>query len=222
MRLWNALRLVLLVQRRSRFLHVYLGVAVLTVLVIRLLIPEDLNGWVVPAVLLGEPGTLGILLVAAYAYLERNEQDVLALTVTPLRRAEYVAALSVGTALVATLAGVIIFGGVLGLDARIAWLVPPLFLTATLFGLVGLALSSWFSEFTRCLLGGIPVIVLLHLPFLALFELVPRFAFVWVPSDASVFAFANLALPAPDPLQYGAYCALLVAYNGAGFWAVAR
>ena len=73
MRLWNALRLVLLVQRRSRFLHIYLGVAVLTVLVIRLLIPEHLNGRVVPAVLLGEPGTLGILLVAAYAYLERNE-----------------------------------------------------------------------------------------------------------------------------------------------------
>ncbi len=222
MRLWHALRLVLLVQRRSRFLHIYLGVALLTVLVIRVLIPEDLNRLVVPAVLLGEPGTLGIFLVAAYAYLERNEQDVLALVVTPLRRGEYVAALVIGTALVATAAGAIIFGGVLGLDARVLWLLPPLFLTATLFGLVGLALSNWFSEFTRALLGAIPVITLLSLPYASLFELTPRFAFVWVPSDASLFSFANLAGPAPDPLQYGAYCALLVAYNGAGFWLAAR
>lgn len=217
----NAVRLFLLAQWRCRFPHVYLGMALLTVLAFRLAIPEQYREALVPALLLGEPGTLALTLVAAQAYLERGDRNVTALAVTPLRSGEYVFALVLASALVATLAGMLIQGGVLGIDLRLLPLFPTLLLTTTLAGFLGLGLSARFSEFTRFLVGGLmPAILVIELPYLSHFELVPRLAFAWIPSDAALFGLANLARPDPDPLHFALYAALLLAYNGIAFrWA---
>jgi fluoroquinolone transport system permease protein len=220
-RVANAVRLFLLAQWRNRFPHVYLGMVLLTVLGFRLAIPEQYVEWLVPAFLLGEPGTLALTLVAAQAYLERGDRSVTALAVTPLRSGEYVFAMVLASALVATLAGMAIQGFVLGVDLRLVLLFPPLLLTATLAGFVGLGLSARFSEFTRFLVAGLmPAMVLIQLPYLSYFELAPRLAFVWIPSDAALFGLANLARPEPDPLHYLLYAALLLGYNVVAFrWA---
>jgi fluoroquinolone transport system permease protein len=217
----NAVRLFLLAQWRCRFPHVYVGMALLTVLAFRLAIPEQYAESLVPAFLLAEPGTLALTLVAAQAYLERGERSLTALAVTPLRSGEYVFAVVLASALVATLAGVLIQGGVLGVDLRLVLLVPPLLLTATLAGFLGLGLSTRFSEFTRFLMGGlIPAMLVIELPYLSYFELVPRLSFAWIPSDAALFALANLARPDPDALLYALYAALLLGYNVIAFrWA---
>jgi fluoroquinolone transport system permease protein len=220
-RIPKALRLFLLAQWRCRFPHVYLGLALLTVLGFRLAIPEQYAESLVPAFLLAEPGTLALTLVAAQAYLERGERSVTALAVTPLRSGEYVFALVLASALVATAAGTVIQGGVVGVDLRLLLLPFPLLLTASLAGFVGLGLSAHFSEFTRFLLMGLmPVMLVIQLPFLSYFELVPRPAFVWVPSDAALFSLANLVRPDFDALRYALYAALLVGYNAIAFrWA---
>jgi fluoroquinolone transport system permease protein len=220
-RIPNAVQLFLLAQWRCRFPHVYLGMALLTVLAFRLAIPEHYAESLVPAFLLAEPGTLALTLVAAQAYLERGERSVTALAVTPLRSGEYVFALVLASALVATLAGMLIQGGVLGVDRRPLLLLLPLLLTTTLAGLLGLGLSAHFSEFTRFLVGGLfPAILVIELPYLSYFGLVSRPAFVWVPSDAALFSLANLARPDPDALLYALYAALLLGYNVIAFrWA---
>jgi len=220
-RVWNALRLFLLAQWRGRFPHVYLGIALLTVLAFRLAIPKQYAASLVPAFLLVEPGTLALTLVAAQAYLERGDRSVTALAVTPLRSGEYVLAMVLASALLATLAGTLIQGGVLGVDLRLVLLLPPLLLTATLAGFLGLGLSARFSEFTRFLVGGLmPVMLLIQLPTLSYFELAPRLAFAWIPSDAALFGLANLARPDPDPLRYALYAGLLLGDNAVAFrWA---
>ena len=220
-RIPNAVQLFLLAQWRCRFPHVYLGMALLTVLAFRLAIPEQYAESLVPAFLLAEPGTLALTLVAALAYLERGERSVTALAVTPLRSGEYVLALVLASALVATLAGMLIHGGVLGIDLRLLPLLPVLLLTTTLAGFLGLGLSTRFSDFTRFLVGGLmPAMVVIQLPYLSHFGLVPRLAFAWVPSDAALFGMANLAHPTPDPRDVGLYAALLLVYNGIAFrWA---
>jgi hypothetical protein len=220
-RVRNALRLFLSVQWRCRFPHVYLALAIPTILVFRLAIPGELSESLVPAFRLGEPGSLALTLVAAQAYLERNERSVTALAVTPLQSDEYVLGLVLATALVATLAGAAVQTGVFGVDRRLVLLIPPLFLTATLAGFVGLELSACFPEFTRFLIGGLmPVMLVLSLPYASYFGLVPRIAFAWVPSDAALFSLANLVRPDPDALHYGAYGALLICYNAIAFrWA---
>ena len=65
-----------------------------------------------------------------------------------------------------------------------------------------------------------PAMVLIQLPYLSYFELAPRLAFAWIPSDAALFGLANLARPDPDPLRYGLYMGLLLGYNAVAFrWA---
>jgi fluoroquinolone transport system permease protein len=214
-------RLFLTVQWRCGFPHIYLGMAILTVLLFRLALPSDYAEQLVPVFLLAEPGLLGLSLVAAQSYLERGERSAAALAVTPLRSAETVAALVATSASMAVLAGITVQGGVLGLDWRLAWLCAPLFLTATLSGLLGLGLSTRHADFTRFLVVGlIPATVVMQLPLLSYFELLPRLSFAWLPSDAALFAFANLARPDPDAPAYVLYTLLLIGYNALAFlWA---
>ena len=178
--------------------------------------PEEL-----PTYLFAEPGIVALGLVAAQAFLERGEGTVAALAVTPLRSGEYVVSLVVTSAVLASLAGIAVQAGVAGVDRRLAYLVVPLFATTLLTGFIGLALSAYFTEFTRFLVGGmVPAAVVLQAPFAAWFELLPRPAVAWIPTDPALFAIANAARSDPDLAQNVFYCALLIVYTVAAFfWA---
>jgi hypothetical protein len=216
-RTWIAVRLVLRVQWRAKFPHVYLGLAVGMAILLRTVL-SDFSELLFAPFLLGEPATLGVLLVAAQSYFDRNEGSVRALAVTPLGVGEYATALAVGTAVWGVLAGVLIQAIVLGVDGRLLLLIPPLFAMAVFSGLVGLAVSSLFSEFTRALLGHIPFVALLLLPNLSYFGLSPDLAFAWLPSDAALRAFAALAHPQGAASALVLPTLLLVAFNVPAAW----
>ena len=221
-RLLGAVRLTLAVQSRSYFPHIYFGLALLTIAAFRLTALADFAALLVPAFLLGEPGSLGVYLVAAQRYLERNEGSVTALRVTPLRRGEAVAAPVLATGLLGTAAGASIHAGVIGVDWRVLALLPPLFLTVTLSGLLGFWLSIQFREFTRFILGSALPILVFSLPLFSYFGLAPRWAFVWVPSDFGLAAFAQLARGVADPGAWVVQVVALLAANLAGGWWVGR
>jgi hypothetical protein len=215
-----AVRLLLAVQRRSGFLHVYLGVAGATILLFRLWIPESWYPYAVPAVLLGEYGTMGVFMTGAHRYLERIEGSNVALVVTPLTPGEQTAALILAPALVATAAGTAVQAGVLGFDARALLLVPPLFLTAVLAGTTGIVLSSRCREFTGFIVASVPVTTLFALPYLSFFGALPRWSFVWLPWDAALFSFGNLARPQPALRVWGFLVVVLLLFVVPGFlWA---
>jgi len=201
-RVTRAMRLFLAVQYRSGFVQVYFGLALFTVILVRGFVPASFHRLVVPALLLGEYGTMGVFMVAAQSYLARGERSTLALSVTPLTSFERVASLVLSSGLVAVAAGVFVFAGIVGLDWRVALLVPPLLATTVLSGSVGLVIASRYSEFTRFLMGAIPVVTVFSLPFLSLFGLVPRLTFSWLPWDAALFSFANLAADVPSAGLY--------------------
>ena len=213
-RLRGALALALRVQSRARFPHVYLGVAVALAALLRLAAIE----WrelLLPLLLLGEPGTLGLYLVAAHRYYERNSGMDVALRVTPLPRATVVAAPVLTTACLGTLAGLTIQALVLGVDARLVWLAPPLFGLVVFSGLVGFALAERFAEFTRFLLGSVVPNLVLSLPFTTALGWVPPLWLVWLPSQWAVSAFVEVTRGEPDPALWAACCAGLAAANAA-------
>ncbi len=220
-RIANAVSLQLRVQWRSFFPHVYLGMAVLAIAVFHFAVPAEYTEWFLPAFLFAEPGVLGFTLVTAQLFLERGEGSVTALAVTPLRSGEYVFSLVLTSALLATLAGLVVAAGVEGVDWRLAHLIAPLFTTTLLIGFLGIAIAARFREYTRFLVGGLmPVMMLLLAPLWAYFELLPRAGFVWIPSDAAIFAIAHASRADLDPGRAVLYCALLVVYTvGAFLWA---
>jgi hypothetical protein len=203
----SAVTLLLAVQYRSGFVQVYVALAVLSVAAMRLALPREWIPVLVPAVLLGEYGTMGLYLVAAERFLEREERSTAALAVTPLAIREQVAAMVVAPGLVAVAAGALVFAGTVGFDERLALLLPPLGLTTFVAGCAGVILSSYVSAFTRFLVVSIPVSALFHLPFLSYFGLAPRASFVWLPWDASLFSFAELAR---SDVRAGSYVAMVL------------
>jgi fluoroquinolone transport system permease protein len=213
-RLRGALALALRVQSRARFPHVYLGVAVALAALLRLAAVE----WrelLLPLLLLGEPGTLGLYLVAAHRYYERNSGMDVALRVTPLPRATVVAAPVLTTACLGTLAGLIIQALVLGVDVRLLWLAPPLFGLVVFSGLVGFALAERFAEFTRFLLGSVVPNLVLSLPFTTALGWVSPLWLVWLPSQWAMSVFVQMSRGEPDPALWAACCAGLAAANAA-------
>jgi fluoroquinolone transport system permease protein len=216
-RIWIALALVVRVQWRASFPHVYLGIAVLMGILLRTVL-ADFSQLLFPLFLLGEPATLGVLLVAAQSYYDRNEGSVRALAVTPLGVGEYAIALAAATALWAVLAGLVIQAIVLGVDLRLLLLILPLFAMAVFAGLVGLAVSSLFTEFTRALMGQIPFTAVLMLPCLSYVGVAPDLAFAWVPSAAALRAFSALTQPQADVSALLLPTTLLVASNVPAAW----
>lgn len=192
-RLRNAVRLDLLVQSRYLFPQIYLGLSVLYVLLFRYTLLSRWAADLLPVFLFSEPGLLGFYLAAAQLYFERGEGSLTAVVVTPLREEEYLLARAASMGLIATLAGGMIFGFVLGFDIRLALLLIPLFLTAALFTLAGVAVSAYFSEFTRFLMASFVLLIPVSLPVVSyFFGLGPDWLFIWIPSSPALVAFASL------------------------------
>lgn len=217
-RVMHATKLFVAVQYRSDFVTVYVAVTLFTVALLTVFAPDTWKTVLVPALLLGEYGTMGVYMVAALSYLARNEGSTLALAVTPLARAERVVATVLAPALIAVPAGAVLFGAVVGVDARVALLLPPLLATTILAGSVGLLLASRYTEFTRFILGSIPVVSLFSLPLLSYFELVPRYTFAWLPWDAALFSFSNLTRPQPELWIYALLTVQLFVFAGLALW----
>lgn len=204
-RVASAVWLFLMVQYRSGFVHVYVATTAFTVLIVRGLFPEAWREVLVPILLLTEYGVIGVYMVAAQSYLARNERSNEALSVTPLRHSERVIAMVLAATLVATVAGALFFIGLIGADVRLLYLIAPLAASTVLAGCVGVIVSSRYLEFTRFIIGSIPVVTLFSLPLLSYFELVPRYTFAWLPWDAALYSFANIA---SADFRWGVYVVL--------------
>ncbi len=220
-RVFSAVWLFLLVQYRSGFIHVYVAVTLFTVVIVRGLLPEAWREVIVPVLLLTEYGAIGVYMVAAQNYLARNERSTEALSVTPLRHTERVVAMVLAATLVAMSAGVVFFIGRVGADVRLLFLLAPLFASTVLAGSVGLIVASRYPEFTRFIIGSIPVVALFSLPLLSYFELVPRYTFAWLPWDAALFSFSNIVGPDTHLATYVVLACQLLVCAGLGlYWAV--
>ena len=119
-RLVAATHLVLLVQARGYFPHAFALYVAMVVGMLLFLVPEQAARLILPVFLVSEPGMLGVTAVAAHRYLELGNASASALQVSPLRPGEHLLALQLASALLATIAGVVTFAAVEGLDARLA------------------------------------------------------------------------------------------------------
>jgi len=221
-RVWVATRLVVLVQARGYFPHVF---AVFTAVMIALLLwvfPPSASELLLPAFIVTEPGILGLNMVAAHRYLELGNRSVAALHVSPLRSGEYLLALLLGSALLATVAGGATLAVVSGVDTRLLWLTPVLFAFAVLSGLLGFALSMRYPDFPRFLLGAVPAAMVWQLPLLAVYDVVPTPVVAWLPSAPGILGIGALCQSDPSSGTLSALALAGIAVAIAGFAVVHR
>lgn len=197
-RIANATRLVLLVQARGYFPHAF-GLFVLMVVgAILFVLPESIGNLILPVFLVSEPGMLGVMAVAAHRYLEVGNLSIAALRVSPLQSGEYLFALVLGSALLATVAGGITFAAIEGIGSRLAWILVFLFVFAVMSGLLGFALSLRYADFPRFIMATVPAVAFWQAPLLATFGIVPLGAIIWIPSAPGILALVELCKGTPQ------------------------
>lgn len=217
-RLGNAVHLDLVAQIRYYYLPIYMVLALGYVALFRFTPLSSYAVLLLPLFLFSEPGLLGFYLSAAQLYFERNEKSLTAIMVTPLRIEEYLVGRAVSNGVIATLAGVLLFGLVFLAPVKMALLAPPLFLTATLFALLGLSFSAYFDDFMAFVFASALVQMPLSLPILGYFKVVPSWVFAWIPSYPAIFSFANLASKQPSVDLYVLYLGELAVFNALALW----
>jgi fluoroquinolone transport system permease protein len=204
-RLLTLLLLNASIQARHLFPQIYLGLTVTYALVLRAL---RLGAWyelLVPVMLFSEPGLMGMMFVGAQVFFERSQGSDLATAVTPALPRETVLGKALSIAALATLAGLLLVGltlparGPAALAAALAALAPVLLLTATTFGLAGVALAARRGDFTRFLFVAIAVATPLLLPAAAALGAFGRGWLAWLPSAPLIYAADMLYRAAASP-----------------------
>lgn len=221
-RIWVATLLVVRVQARGYFPHVFAVFVAVVIAVLRWLLPADAGELVLPAFLVAEPGVLGFNMVAAHRYLELGNRSVSALHVSPLRTGEYLMALLLGSGLLATVAGLVTMALVAGVDSRLLFMLPVLLAFALLSGMLGFALSMRYADFPRFIVGAIPVIALWQAPLLAVYDVVPAAAVLWIPSAPGILGLGAICLDDPGAGTLASLTALGLAVAAGGFALVHR
>lgn len=140
-------------------------------------------------VIFNDPALLGFLFIGVMVLFEKNEGTLQALVVTPVREAHYLWS----KIIVLTLISIICCYGLVLIvhGIHFDWLHFGVAAAGTtiFFGLVGFILVSGVETFNQYILRSVGLLILLSLPFLGYFGVMPMNYFVWVPTWPALVLF---------------------------------
>jgi len=160
-----ALRLEVTLQNRQRFLHaaVFSGLIWLAVL---LPLTPALRPIAEPYILLGDICVIGFYFVAGTVFLEKQDGTIGAVTVTPLRFREYLAAKLTALATISLVVGVVVVTIADGFGYRLLPLAVGVVLGTLLMLLVGFTTSLPFASIGDWFLAATVPLAVMSLPVL--------------------------------------------------------
>ena len=151
-------------QVRHGFYHAYLLLTVLYILGLTL-VPDAYKRFVTALVIFTDPSVLGFFFIGGIVLLEKGQNTLESLFVTPLRVHEYLLAKVGSLTLLALASSLAIAFFSLGFDFNVVLLVLAAALTSVLFTLLGIALAARAKSLNQYFLYSLPTAVL-FLPFL--------------------------------------------------------
>jgi fluoroquinolone transport system permease protein len=217
---WAATRNDTRLQWRQGFYAAYMLVTALYVAVMRFT-PAGRFPRIVPFLVFSDPAVFGFFFAGALVILERDDDMMQTLFVTPLGVGEYVAAKVLSLTAIAVVTSLAIAAGVVGPRFDMLLLGSGVAFTATLMIQIGLALASRFRTINRFMLGGSAATAILVAPLLAFTGIVEWPWVRVVPTHASlVLIGGSFGDPAPGPGRIAWSVAWLIACNAlAHLWA---
>lgn len=224
MRLASATLCSIRLQFRHGFYYAYLVVCVVYVVLLYLLAGKA-REIVTPLLIFSDPAMLGIFFIGGIVLLERSDNTLQSLFVTPLRTAEYCFAKVISLALLALSSSVILAAaGKGGIHLNWPLLVLGVILTSGLVTLTGLAVSARADTVPGYILSVIPLVIVISLPVLPYFGVLDSHWFYLIPTHASITLIQGGFSPGTAPLwELLLSLALLTAWNLAAWkWAERR
>ncbi len=214
MRLMSAIRQDVRFQVRHRFYMAYL---VMTMLYIAILwfVPVMYKGYAVTFIVFSDPCGLGFFFVGGLILLERDQNIINALFVTPLRVHEYIWAKVLSLTLLAVVTSVMIASVGLGFGQfRLGLLIVGIILSAICFTLLGITLAIRVKTVNQYFIGS----ALYSVFFLPLLNYTGLIDVPWLNllPTAAVLDLLSAAL-LHSPVHAGSFF-LLIGWIGIAFW----
>lgn len=212
----NDLRL----QFRHGFYYVYLVLAIIYVIILRVL-PAAARDLLLPLVIFTDPAIAGFYFIGAIVLLERADGTQQALFITPLRIRDYFLSkvLSLSALALATSLAIALFA--VGPVFNILALIIGVTLTSVLFVLLGLAFVSRFKVLNIYLFSAGLAVALMSLPLLGFLNIWDSLVFWLFPTQPCLVVIATAFRPDSYPVREYilSLVLLLVWITGAWLWA---
>ncbi len=205
-------------QFRAGFYYAYIIVTAVYIIILRLL-PEEAAEFIAPLILFTDPSVLGMFFVGGIILLEKNDNILESLFVTPVRVHEYIVSKVVSLGLISLLSSICIVASYRGVDIYPGLLITGVLLTSSLFTMLGIVIASYAETVNAYMVQAMGYTFPLFIPLLGYFDVLDS-VFYWVfPTHSSILlirgAFHGIAA-AEAAVAVG----ILILYNFAVFiWA---
>lgn len=170
MRLLYAIRFDMLFQYRHGFYLAY-GFVTLFYAVVLMLLPEPVKIQVLPLILFTDISVLGFFFIGGILLLEKDQNSIEALFVTPLKAIEYLLAKYVSLSVIATVATMLLYVLVHREFSFLPELLLIVWLNMFLYTFVGIALVANVKTVNDYFVVGVPVGIVLFIPLLSHFDI---------------------------------------------------
>jgi len=165
-------------------------------------------------VIFNDPALLGFLFIGVMVLFEKNENTLEALAVTPMKLSHYVLSKSIALTIVSICCCVAMVIAAYGLNINWVHFISAATLTTLIFSFLGFVVVAGEGSFNNYILKAIGVILLLSIPFIGYFEIVPISWFIIVPSYPCILLFDFSFRESITPIE------LFLAYGLAFSWGV--
>lgn len=210
-------------QFRHGFYYAYLFVCVVYIILLRLLGP-GLREILTPVLIFTDPSMLGIFFIGGIVFLERDDNTLQTLFVTPLRSGDYCMSKALSLGFLALLSSLVLaVAGKGGFAFDWIALITGTLLTSTLFTFTGLGISVRSNSVIDYIMSVIPLVITAALPLLRYFEVVNSALFYLIPTQAALSLLKNGFSPgAVGGWELGMSAGILFVWNIAAWWWAGR
>lgn len=182
MRIITILKQDLKFQFRHRFYHAYLIISLIYIALL-LNLPVDLKPFVAGIIIFSDPSMLGFLFISAIILLEKEDNILESLFVTPLKLDEYITAKLISLGLISLLSSLFIV--IVSIQSKVNYflLISGIILAALVFTLFGIAITARIKTVNQFLIISTVFSIIIALPLLKYLGIADSWIFYLLPSQ---------------------------------------
>ena len=186
MRLATAIKYDLRLQFRHGFYYAYLIVSLAYIAVIRSIPAHQFIRPFLVVSLMTDPSILGFFFLGGIIFLEKGQNILEGLFITPIRMGEYMWSKVISLTILAVLSSLLITVGSIGFSFNLVWFLLGIGLTSVLFVLLGFTLASITTTINGYILTSPIYATATVLPFLDYFNIIKSPLFFLVPTQSTL------------------------------------
>ena len=209
---WHLLKHDFRLLQRNQIIAISILVTIVYVGVFRGLSSLGNMEKVLVLIIYNDPALMGFLFVGVMLLFEKNEGTTEVIAVSPIRLSHYIWSKSMALTIIATFCCLAMAIACYGMDFHFGHLIGASILVTLLFSFIGYGVIASEKHFNTYILKAAGIIILLSLPFLGYFELLPMYWFSMFPTYPGIELF-SMAFQTEQSLSF-----ILIQYLLAIIW----